>query len=61
MLAVVLINIDEGGSVEKETAIGGGGPAAVMVTDAETDFVLSVTEIAVTVTVAGEGTVLGAV
>ena len=60
-LAGVLITIDEGGGVEKETATGGGGPAAVMVIDAETDLVLSVTEIALTVTVAGEGTVLGAV
>jgi hypothetical protein len=56
-----LITIDEGGGVEKETAIGSGGPAAVMVIGAETDLVLSVTEVAVTVTVAGEGTALGAV
>jgi hypothetical protein len=44
----------------KDTAIAGGA-AAIIVMDAETDLVLSVTEVAVTVTVSGEGTALGAV
>jgi hypothetical protein len=47
--------------VTNDTAIGGGGPVDVIVMDAETDLVLSDTDVAVTVTVAGDGTVLGAV
>jgi hypothetical protein len=61
MLAVVLMTIDEGGCVTNETEIGGGGPFAVIVIVADMDFVLSVTEVAVTVTVAGVGTALGAI
>ena len=38
-----------------------GGAAAVIVIVADTAFVLSVTEVAVRVTVAGVGTALGAV
>jgi hypothetical protein len=38
-----------------------GGAAAAIVIVAETDFVLSVTEVAVTVTVAGVGSAPGAV
>ena len=38
----------------------GGGVAAIVIV-AETDLVLSVTDVAVTVTVAGVGTALGAV
>ncbi len=61
MLVVVLMTIDEGGCVTNETEIGGGGPLAVIVIEADTDFVLSVTDVAVTVTVAGDGTAPGAV
>jgi hypothetical protein len=60
MLAAVLMTIDEGGCVTNETEIG-GGPLAVIVIVADMDFVLSVTEVAVIVTVAGVGTALGAV
>jgi hypothetical protein len=60
-LALVLITIDDDGCVTNETEIGGGGPLAVIVMEAEMDFVLSVTDVAVTVTVAGVGTALGAV
>ena len=60
-LALVLITSDDGGCVTNETEIGGGGPLAVIVMEAEMDFVLSVTEVAVTVTVDGVGTALGAV
>jgi len=60
-LALVLITIDDGGCVTNETEIGGGGPLDVIVMDAEMDFVWSVTEVAVTVTVADVGTALGAV
>ena len=61
MLVVVLMTIDEGGCVTNETEIAGGGPLAVIVIEADTDFVLSVTEVAVTITVAGVGTALGPV
>ena len=60
-LALVLITIDDDGCVTNETEIGGGGPLAEIVMEAEMDFVLSVTDVAVTVTVAGVGTALGAV
>jgi hypothetical protein len=60
-LELVLITIDEGGCVTNETEIAGAGPLAVIVIKAEMDFVLSVTDVAVTVTVAGVGTALGAV
>jgi hypothetical protein len=60
-LDVVLITIDDGGCVTNDTDIGGGGAVDVMVIDADTDLVLSVTEVAVIVTAAGVGTALGAV
>ena len=44
-----------------DTDIGGGGAVDVMVIDADTDLVVSVTEVAVIVTEAGVGTALGAV
>ena len=60
-LDVVLITIEDGGCVTNDTDIGGGGAVDVIVIDAETDLVLSVTEVAVMVTEAGVGTALGAV
>ena len=60
-LDVVPITIEDGGCVTNDTDIGGGGAVAVIVIDAETDLVLSVTEVAVMVTEAGVGTALGAV
>jgi len=47
--------------VTNDTDIGGGGAVDVMVIDADTDLVVSVTEVAVIVTEAGVGTALGAV
>jgi hypothetical protein len=44
----------------RPSAMTGGAVAAIVIV-AETDFVLSVTDVAVTVTVAGVGTALGAV
>jgi hypothetical protein len=61
MLVVVLMTNVEGGCVTNETEIGGGGPLDAIVIEADTDFVLSVMDVAVTVTVAGDGTALGAV
>jgi hypothetical protein len=60
-LDVVLITIVDGGCVTNDTAIGGGGAVDVMVMDADTDLVASVTEVAVIVIAAGVGTALGAV
>jgi hypothetical protein len=51
--------MDDGGCVTKDTEMGGGGAVAVIVMIAVANFVLSVTEVAVMVTVAGVGTVLG--
>jgi hypothetical protein len=51
---------DEGGCVTNDTEIGGAG-ADVIVIEADTAFVASATEVAVTVIFACEGTVLGAV
>ncbi len=59
MLVVVLITMDEGGCVTKVTDMGGGGAVAVIVMIAVANLVLSVTDVAVIVTVAGVGTVLG--
>jgi hypothetical protein len=56
--AVVPICRLAGGGTKKEIEIGIG---AVMAMLAETDFVVSATEVAVTVTDAPEGTVAGAV
>lgn len=61
MLVVALTTSDEGGCVTNETEIAGGGPLDVIVIEADMDFVLSVTDVAVTVTLAGDGTALGAV
>jgi hypothetical protein len=61
MLDVVLMTIDEGGCATKDTDIGGGGAVDVIVIEADTDLVLSVTDVAVIVTEAGVGTALGAV
>src|ERR1700733_13435719 len=47
---VVLITIEDGGCVTNDTEIGGGGAVDVIVIDADTDLVLSVTEVAVIVT-----------
>jgi hypothetical protein len=58
-LAVALAMSDVGGVGLRATETGGGGAAIVIVADAA--FVVSVTEVAVTVTVAGLGTALGAV
>ena len=60
-LDVVLITIEDGGCVTNDTDMGGGGAVDAIVMDAETDLVLSVTEVAVIVTAAGVGTALGAV
>lgn len=60
-LDVVLITIEDGGCVTNDTEIGGGGEVDVMVMEADTDLVPSVTEVAVIVTEAGVGTALGAV
>ena len=60
-LDVVLITIEDGGCVTNDTEIGGGGAVDVMVMEADTDLVPSVTEVAVIVTEAGVGTALGAV
>ena len=60
-LDVVLITIKDGGCVTNVTDIGGGGAVDVIVIDADTDLVVSVTEVAVIVTAAGAGTALGAV
>jgi hypothetical protein len=60
-LDVVLMTIVDGGCVTNDTDIGGGGAVDVMVMDADTDLVASVTEVAVIVTEAGVGTALGAV
>jgi hypothetical protein len=60
-LDVVLIPIEDGGCVTNDTEIGGGGEVDVMVMEADTDLVPSVTEVAVIVTEAGVGTALGAV
>jgi hypothetical protein len=59
MLVVALIASDDGGCEAKATLMV--APEDVMVTVAEIDLVLSVTEVAVMVTVAGDGTVEGAV
>ena len=61
MLDVVLITIEDGGCVTNATDIGGGGAVDVIVIEADTDLVVSVTEVAVIVTAAGVGTALGAV
>jgi galactokinase len=58
-LAVALTTSDVGGVGVRATEIGGGG--AVIVIVAEAVFVPSATDVAVTVTVAGLGTALGAV
>ncbi len=55
--AVVFTISDGGGALENETETGCG---PVMVTDVETDLVVSATALAVMVTLAGEGE-LGAV
>jgi hypothetical protein len=60
-LDVVLITMDDGGCVTKDTEIGGGGAVDVIVIDALTALVLSETDVAVIVTAAGVGTELGAV
>jgi hypothetical protein len=59
MLVVALTASDVGGCAVSVTAIG--CTEAVIVIVAETDLVLSVTEVAVTVTVFPLGTVVGAV
>jgi hypothetical protein len=58
MLVVAPTNSDVGGCALKATEMT---PAAVMVIVAEAVFVVSVTEVAVTLTVAGLGIVVGAV
>jgi hypothetical protein len=58
-LDVLLITIEEGGCVTNDTDIGGGGAVDVIVIDADTDLVPSVTDVAVIVTAAGFGTALG--
>ena len=60
-LDVVPITIEDGGCVTNDTDMAGGGAVDVIVIDADTDLVLSVTEVAVIVTEAGVGTELGAV
>ncbi len=60
-LDVVPITIDDEGCVTNDTDIEGGGAVDVIVMDADTDLVLSVTEVAVIVTEAGVGTAFGAV
>jgi hypothetical protein len=57
---VALTTSDVGGAGLRATEIG-GVTAAVMVTVADADLVVSETEVAVTVTVAGLGIVAGAV
>ena len=59
MLVVALIASDDGGCEANATLMA--APEEVIVTVAEADLVLSATEVAVMVTVAGEGTVEGAV
>jgi hypothetical protein len=58
-LVVWLTTSDVGGVGLRATEIDGGG--AVIVIVAEAVFVVSATDVAVTVTVAGLGTALGAV
>ena len=58
MLAVAPVFIDEGGGVLSVTEIAG---EAVMVMEAEADFVGSEAEVAVTVTTPVPGTTVGAV
>jgi hypothetical protein len=59
-LVVVLTTIDEGGCVANEMEIGCAGPAVIVI-EADTDLVVSATEVAMIVTAAGEGTAAGAV
>jgi hypothetical protein len=59
MLVVPLIASEDGGGAAKATVMA--ALEEVMVTVAEADFVVSATEVAVMVTVAGEGTAEGAV
>ena len=56
--AVLLTTSDVGGAVANETEMGCG---PVMLTDAETDLVVSAAALAVMVTPAGDGIELGAV